>query len=153
MPGLLNYKFEASHEKSGFLCMFSLHRKYNLSSYYVKKSKPVAIFCDCTAQIWSDLVGNPRGKFSRIRAHLTFVSVTMTWHEATKVSGSCLGQRASLMSPHFHWGWQRLYQHWPCCHDNSNDGVLSAQDGCWTHLLLLVRKLTVAGFTQVCHRR
>ena len=33
--------------------------------------KPLAIFCDCTAQFVSDLVGNPVDRFSHNEAHIS----------------------------------------------------------------------------------
>ena len=36
------------------------------------ETKPLTIFCGCTAQFVSDLVGNPEDRFSRGAAHFVF---------------------------------------------------------------------------------
>ena len=40
---------------------------------YTRNFKSLALFCCCTCQFMSDLVGNPEDRFSRIEAHLEFV--------------------------------------------------------------------------------
>ena len=37
--------------------LFSLHRSYNSSTFYIQNFQPLTIFCGCTAQFVSDLVG------------------------------------------------------------------------------------------------
>ena len=95
----------------------------------------------------SDLVGNHEDRFSCEAAHISaclcaisffpfqcailnaliliLVSVTLTWHTVHKLSGSCLGQRASLC-PLMSAGVGKGYINTEGCHDNGNDGVLSA---------------------------
>ena len=74
---------EPSHEKTAFcICenkgayqlhghgaadqslYFSLHRQYNISSFYIRNFKPLAIFCGCTAWFVSDPVENLKERFS-----------------------------------------------------------------------------------------
>ena len=43
--------------------------QYNPSSFYMRNSKPLAVFCNCTARFVSDLVGNPEDHFSHNEAH------------------------------------------------------------------------------------
>ena len=52
--------------------------------------KPLAIFCDCTARLVSDLVGNPDDRFSHNEAHLFQISCGI-WHGAavTKSRNVC----------------------------------------------------------------
>ena len=51
--------------------LFSLHRSYNPSTFQIRKFKSLVIFCGCTAPIVSDLVGNPKDRFSHDVVHLT----------------------------------------------------------------------------------
>ena len=37
---------------------------------YSQNFKPLACFCDCTGRFVSDLVGNPKDRFSRDAAHI-----------------------------------------------------------------------------------
>ena len=72
-------KIELRHEKTCFLYMpkqrcrstplFSLHRKYKLSTSFMRNFKPLAILYGCTAQFVSDLVGNLEHRFSCDAAH------------------------------------------------------------------------------------
>ena len=39
-----------------------------------QNSKSLAFFCDCTGWFVSDLVGNPKDRFSRIAAHIVLVA-------------------------------------------------------------------------------
>ena len=39
------------------------------SASKIQNLKPLAVFCDCTAQFVSDIVGNPEDKFSHDTAH------------------------------------------------------------------------------------
>ena len=44
--------------------LFSLHRLYHLSTFFIQNFKPLAIiFCGCTTKFVSDLVGNPKTGF------------------------------------------------------------------------------------------
>ena len=43
----------------------------------IRNFKPLAILCDFTAQFASDLVGNPKDRFSHNEAHLTVVILTV----------------------------------------------------------------------------
>ena len=56
--------------KAQIASLFSLHRKHDPSSFYIRTFKPLAIFCDCTARLMSDPVGNPEDRFSRYAAQL-----------------------------------------------------------------------------------
>ena len=50
--------------------LFSLHRKNNFSTIYIRSFKPLAILCGCTARFVSDLVGNPKTCFLMMRTHI-----------------------------------------------------------------------------------
>ena len=45
-------------------------RYIDLSTYYIQNFKPLAILCGCTTWYVSDLVGNPKDRFSRNAAQI-----------------------------------------------------------------------------------
>ena len=86
--------YEPRHEKTNVMHMrkqrrrsaplFSLHRYNDPSTTYIRKFKPLAIFCSCTAWFVSDLVGNPEDRFSQNEAHMLSTSCTGSHIARTK---------------------------------------------------------------------
>ena len=52
------------------LCFCYIDSTINPSTPSIRNFKPLAIFCDCTARFVSDLVGNPKDRFSHHEAHI-----------------------------------------------------------------------------------
>ena len=59
-------------------CAFaqSDQRYDNSSSFYIQNSKPLASFCGCAGRFESNMVANPKDRFSRDEARLISASVS-----------------------------------------------------------------------------
>ena len=53
--------------------LLSLHRLYNPSTFKILNSKPLTIFCGCTAPFVLDLVGNLENRFSHDVASIRLI--------------------------------------------------------------------------------
>ena len=74
----------ASAQSDEHLCC-SLPGLYNISSFYIRNSKPLASFCGCAGRFETYLVENPEDRFSRDVA-LNYLNCNKTYNKRFKWS-------------------------------------------------------------------
>ena len=85
--------------------VWSLRRRYNISSFYIQNFKTLASLCSWPGRFESHLVENPEDRFSRDKAQYGNLP-DVRWHSHPLVHGS----RADASTCSVCW-WQRQHHH------------------------------------------